>query len=130
MKRFSIKGKRGAVHIVKVDEPDAYLLRSYVFTIGGSPAAPTAVRCVQGGVVIPLSHFVKPPPSGMRVLHMNGDTLDNRAANLLICTWEQWGNYFQACGNDGRIAKRTGEPCRERRDQALRLIIESNKEAA
>ena len=37
-------------------------------------------------VTVSMHRFIMQPPKGMRVDHINGDGLDNRKANLRICT--------------------------------------------
>ena len=94
-KKFSIKvmGRSGVVKefITIVDEEDAGFLRSEIWTVingvsekGTSEGRKYIAKNVGGGVYEYLHYRVLglSKKSGRKVWHMNGDTLDNRKANL------------------------------------------------
>lgn len=90
MKRFSINSKKWGKCIVIVDDVDAYLLRSYVWTVSGSNTPVIARNHGTGGKeTMLLSHMLMTPDSGTFVRHINGNQLDNRRSNLAVIPHKQ-----------------------------------------
>lgn len=75
---------------VLFDEEDSHYLAPVAWTVRTSGATGYVQRCIyQDGkyVGVELLHrLVTGCPSGMVVDHINGDGLDNRKANLRVCT--------------------------------------------
>lgn len=84
MKRFSIKSKQFGVVIVTVDDEDAYLLRSNIWTCSGKQT-PIIKRTILGTSKC-LSHVIMEPNTIEYVSHINGCQLDFRKTNLLLKT--------------------------------------------
>ncbi len=82
MKRFKLKSKHWGLVIVTVDDDDAYLLRTHVWTCSGTNTPQVARRIA--GVVTPLSHAILNVGPGEYVSHENGCQLDFRRSNLTI----------------------------------------------
>lgn len=85
-KRFTIKAHaRRADLVIKVDDCDAYLLRSYPWSArapGPRNVQYRVQRSLGAGAWKPLSHVICPPAVGERVVHMNGDSYDFTRDNL------------------------------------------------
>lgn len=81
MKRFKLQSG----HVIKIDDADAYLMRSYVWNCKGH-----SVRrhCGSGtqlhGQYVLLTHELMDPPEGQVVLHLDGDSLNFQRANLEV----------------------------------------------
>lgn len=82
MKRFKLQ----TGHIVKVDDCDAYIMRSKVWVGQTPPSGNVIVHChdaaMKGRVL--LSHYVTSAPDGAYVMHKNGDDLDFTRDNLEV----------------------------------------------
>lgn len=70
--------------VALVDEADFWVLADYAwFLMNGYACA-----WIDGRGVL-MHRIVAAAPSGLQTDHINGDTLDNRRANLRVCTVEQ-----------------------------------------
>ena len=87
MRRFKLQSG----HIIKIDDADAYLMRSYVWNgVTRTPNWVDVRRSARSGFGssvhshVMLSHELMPPGAGEYVAHRNGDALDFRRANLEV----------------------------------------------
>ena len=70
-----------------VDAADFEQLNQYRwYTTTTSPTLHYVGRKEQGGASIRMHREIMRPPKGMVVHHVNGNGLDNRRANLCVCT--------------------------------------------
>jgi hypothetical protein len=94
VKRFRIKVllRSGHVdeHLTTVDAEDAHLLRAYVWTVvnstrvvGGQRVSAKYVKRNVNGVNEYLHQRIVDARAGETVWHINGDSMDNRKANLM-----------------------------------------------
>lgn len=74
--------------IVLVDEQDAHFFTGRTWRVekGSRVRGGGYVRAKIAGKQALLHRLIMDPPVGMMVDHINGDRLDNRRANLRICT--------------------------------------------
>ena len=91
MKRFKLE----TGHVIKVDDCDAYLLRSRVYRANDDKDRPGKhiVSCKGDsalGAKVYLSHHIAGGPGIKAVIHKNGDDLDFTRANLVPMTAEQY----------------------------------------
>lgn len=89
MKVFTLKGKpKGITMTVKlrVDDENAYLLRSYAWQLGlgGANGNSYTIRRSALGEWLYLSHEIANISSDYSVRHKNSDTLDFTRANLVV----------------------------------------------
>lgn len=78
--------------VTKVDQRDFEKLRNYKWCIRRERMTCYAIRNqrTRSGVKCFIMHrVIMNPPEGMVVDHINGDGLDNRRANLRVCTIQQ-----------------------------------------
>lgn len=86
MKRFKLQSG----HVIKIDDADAYLMRSYVWNCKDHGNAGLSVRrsCGSGtqlpGQYVLLGHELMSPPGDHVVLHIDGDYLNFQRANLQV----------------------------------------------
>lgn len=72
-------------HRCVVDAEDVPRLSEYAWTVS-SHENYTYAKASPGGRVLLMHRFLTGAPEGMVVDHVNHDTLDNRKANLRVCT--------------------------------------------
>jgi HNH endonuclease len=87
MRGFTITSKTFGIHDVIVDEPDLERIR----TLGGKwclvfKRERYYVQKRIGGKIIEIQRFLTGAKPGEYVDHISHDTLDNRRANLRVCT--------------------------------------------
>jgi hypothetical protein len=75
------------VGYAKVDDEDYDTVAAHRWNFNGDKYPRTAFGWPQTWVTMHL--FLVPRPAGMTVDHINGDKLDNRRANLRLCTDRQ-----------------------------------------
>lgn len=71
-----------------IDAEDAERVGAYNWAVTVQPGGARATRKFRGHMT-PLHRFIMRAAPGVVVDHINGDTLDNRKANLRICTHKQ-----------------------------------------
>ncbi len=79
----------GNQHFALVDVHDLRVLVSRVWRItrrSHTDYAVTSYRVNGRLATVYMHHFLLDPPQGKEVHHINGDGLDNRRSNLVICT--------------------------------------------
>lgn len=87
MKQLPLHGRHGVGHFAVVDDTDYPEVSGYRWH-----RTDRGYVCRSGdrsGTRIPLHRHLLIPPPDMEVDHINGDKLDNRRANLRICTHQQ-----------------------------------------
>ncbi len=76
-----------------VDDEDVALVERYKWCAHehGHPGKPCyeAITNLGGGRQLRMHRLIMDAPAGMVVDHINGDQLDNRRANLRVCTYRQ-----------------------------------------
>ncbi len=76
-----------------VDADDFERVSAYSWHVGGKPGGKPYARSRMsrkiGGKAMRMHRFIMNAPDGMEVDHINGDTMDNRRANLRVCTRAQ-----------------------------------------
>lgn len=82
MKRFSVRAYGSmAPAIIKVDDQDAYLLRSSAgWYVSGNSKSVMRLQCM--GTTETLSQRIAGAPLGTRFDHLNGDRADYTRSNL------------------------------------------------
>jgi hypothetical protein len=85
----SIELTRG--HITFIDEADAPALAAcnWQVVFGNSPNLPYAKGCMDGKSWIRMHRFLMQAPKHLVVDHIDGNTLNNRRANLRLATREE-----------------------------------------
>lgn len=80
------QGKRAIV-----DDGDYEYINKWKWFYAQGYACRTGVKVdnISHGIRIFMHHLIIPKTSGMDVDHINGDSLDNRRANLRLCTHQQ-----------------------------------------
>ena len=81
---------------VKIDKEDEYLLKKYTWSIQSKGYAMTTLNDEKKSALL-MHRVIINAPKGVYVDHINGDPLDNRRANLRLCTIAQ---------NNGNTPKR------------------------
>ena len=89
----------------EVDDADVEWLSQFKWCVkasggdtNGCPYAARTVRANSGFETIRMHRLIMDCPKGMEVDHLNSDRLDNKRANLKICTHSEnmarrWKNY-------------------------------------
>lgn len=98
MKRFKLESG----HIIKVDDQDAYLLRSQVWRVQTTSKGGQLVqaRYRRWGVALMLSHLIMDAPDGSRVRHLDSDQLNFQRANLQVVTRDE---FYRRLGIEHRL---------------------------
>lgn len=83
-----------AGHFALIDDSDYELVRPFHWHIQNKWNL-VAIACIDSGArTVYMHRLIMVPPPGMKVDHVNHNTLDNRRLNLRICTNQQ--NSFNA----------------------------------
>ena len=74
-----------------IDASDFPAVSEFSWSLGkrGYPVAHTSRRAESGHRTFPLHRFLMNPEDGYDVDHVSGDKLDNRRANLRVCSHQQ-----------------------------------------
>lgn len=75
---------------ITIDDTDVDLVSSYPWEVLPTGYLGAYVNGPDGPVVMLLHRLLREPPEGCRVIHANGDKLDNRRENLTIDNYDHY----------------------------------------
>lgn len=90
--KVKLSGNFGLGKYVLVDKEDFDRVRQYTWWLGTKnlrPATDIWDKTTKKSKRVLLSRFILNPVKGMVVDHINGDPLDNRRANLRVCSFKE-----------------------------------------